>query len=102
MHQLHLPPFPGQKLNRTLPFFCPVSKYAIALKQQQIKNDSEKPNNKTYTNIVKTTIKETTLPAKPVIKGVVWVKMVKIIKFLFFAQKVSSGMEASHPKFLGG
>ena len=36
------------------------------------------------------------------IKGVVWAKMVKIIKFLFFAQKVSSGMGASHPKFLGG
>ena len=35
-------------------------------------------------------------------KGVVWAKMVKIIKFPFFAQKVSSGMGASHPKFLGG
>ena len=35
-------------------------------------------------------------------KGVVWAKMVKIIKFMFFAQKVSSGMGASHPKFLGG
>ena len=35
------------------------------------------------------------------LKGVVWSKMVKIIKFLFFAQKVSSGMGASHPKFLG-
>ena len=31
------------------------------------------------------------------IKGVVWAKTVKIIKFLFFAQKVSSGMGASHP-----
>ena len=28
--------------------------------------------------------------------------MVKIINFLFFAQKVSSGMGASHSKFLGG
>ena len=28
--------------------------------------------------------------------------MVKIIKFLFFAQKVSSGMGALRPKFLGG
>ena len=36
------------------------------------------------------------------IKGVIWAKMVKIIKFLFLAQKVSSGMGASHPKFLGG
>ena len=36
------------------------------------------------------------------LKGVVWAKMVKIIKFLFFAQKLSSGMGASHPKFLGG
>ena len=36
------------------------------------------------------------------LKGVVWAKMVKIIKFLFFAQKVSSSMGASHPKFLGG
>ena len=36
-----------------------------------------------------------------VIKGVVWAKMVKMIKFMFFAQKVSSGMGASHPKFLG-
>ena len=35
-------------------------------------------------------------------KEVVWAKMVKIIKFLFFAQKESSGMGASHPKFLGG
>ena len=31
------------------------------------KNDSEIQNNKTYANIVKTTIKETTPPAKPVI-----------------------------------
>ena len=29
-------------------------------------------------------------------------KMVKIIKFLFFAQKVSSGMGALRPRFLGG
>ena len=36
------------------------------------------------------------------LKGVVWAKMVKIIKFLFFDQKVSSGMGASHTKFLGG
>ena len=36
------------------------------------------------------------------LKGVVWAKMVKIIKFLFFAQKVSSGMGALRPKFLGG
>ena len=35
-------------------------------------------------------------------KGVVWAKMAKIIKFLFFAQKVSSGMGALRPKFLGG
>ena len=28
--------------------------------------------------------------------------MVKIIKFLFFVQKVSSGMGALRPKFLGG
>ena len=27
--------------------------------------------------------------------------MFKIINFLFFAQKVSSGMGALHPKFLG-
>ena len=37
------------------------------------------------------------------IKGVVWAKMVKMIKFMFFAKKkVSSGMGASHPKFLRG
>ena len=36
------------------------------------------------------------------IKGVRLGKMVKIIKFLFFAQKVSSGMGALRPKFLGG
>ena len=36
------------------------------------------------------------------IKGVISSKMVKIIKFLFFAQKVSSGMGALRPKFLGG
>ena len=35
-------------------------------------------------------------------KGVISAKMVKIIKFLFFAQKVSSGMGALRPKFLGG
>ena len=36
------------------------------------------------------------------LKGIVQEKMVKIIKFLFFAQKVSSGMGALRPKFLGG
>ena len=36
------------------------------------------------------------------LKGVISAKMVKIIKFLFFAQKVSSGMGALRPKFLGG
>ena len=36
------------------------------------------------------------------VKGVISAKMVKIIKFLFFAQKVSSGMGALRPKFLGG
>ena len=36
------------------------------------------------------------------IKGVISAKMVIIIKFLFFAQKVSSGMGALRPKFLGG
>ena len=35
-------------------------------------------------------------------KGVISAKKVKIIKFLFFAQKVSSGMGALRPKFLGG
>ena len=38
----------------------------------------------------------------PLLKGIVQAKMVKIIKFLFFAQKVSSGMGALRPKFLGG
>ena len=37
-----------------------------------------------------------------IFKGVISAKMVKIIKFLFFAQKVSSGMGALRPKFLGG
>ena len=37
-----------------------------------------------------------------VLKGVISAKMVKMIKFLFFAQKVSSGMGALRPKFLGG
>ena len=36
------------------------------------------------------------------IKGIRLGKMVKMIKFLFFAQKVSSGMGALRPKFLGG
>ena len=36
------------------------------------------------------------------VKGIVQAKMVKIIKFQFFAQKVSSGMGALRPKFLGG
>ena len=36
-----------------------------------------------------------------VFKGVISAKMVKIIKFLFFAQKVSSGIGALRPKFLG-
>ena len=39
---------------------------------------------------------------KILFKGIVQAKMVKIIKFLFFAQKVSSGMGALRPKFLGG
>ena len=37
-----------------------------------------------------------------VFKRVISAKMIKIIKFLFFAQKVSSGMGALRPKFLGG
>ena len=44
-----------------------MRKDAIAQKQQKLKNDSEIRNNKTYANIVKTTIKEATPPAKPVI-----------------------------------
>ena len=36
------------------------------------------------------------------LKGIVQAKMVKIIIFLFFAQKVSSGMGTLRPKFLGG
>ena len=36
------------------------------------------------------------------LRGLYWAKMVKIIKFMFFVQKVSSGMGASHPKFLEG
>ena len=36
------------------------------------------------------------------VKGVISAKIVKVIKFLFFAQKVSSGMGALRPKFLGG
>ena len=36
------------------------------------------------------------------IKGIRLGKMIKIIKFLFFAQKVPSGMGALRPKFLGG
>ena len=43
-----------------------MRKDAIAQKQQKLKNDSEIQNNKTYANIVKTTIKETTPPAKPI------------------------------------
>ena len=42
-------------------------KEAIAQKQQKLQNASEIQNNQTYANIVKTTIKETTLPTKPVI-----------------------------------
>ena len=40
--------------------------------------------------------------ATNLIKGVISAKMVIIIKFLFFAEKVSSGMGALRPKFLGG
>ena len=36
------------------------------------------------------------------LNGVISAKMVKIFKFMFFAQKVSSGMGALRPKFLGG
>ena len=36
------------------------------------------------------------------VKGIVQAKMVKIIKFMFFAQKVSSGMGTLRLKFLGG
>ena len=58
---------PGQNFHRTLAPFCPVRKDAIAQKQQKLKNASEIQNNKTNANVVKTTIKETTPPAKPVI-----------------------------------
>ena len=57
---------PGQNLHRTLAPFCPVRKEAIAQKQK-LQNASEIQNNQTYANIVKTTIKETTPPTKPVI-----------------------------------
>ena len=58
---------PGQNLHRTFAPFCPVWKEAIAQKQQKLQNASEIQNNQTYANIVKTTIKETTPPTKPVI-----------------------------------
>ena len=45
---------------------------------------------------------EVTARANKGFKGIVQAKMVKIVKFLFFAQKVSSGMGALRPKFLGG
>ena len=44
-----------------------MRKEAIAQKQQKLQNASEIQNNQTYANIVKTTIKETTPPTKPVI-----------------------------------
>ena len=55
------------------------------------------PNILQYANI-----KASALLSVFFLKGVVWAKMVKIVKFLFFAQKVSSGMGALRPKFLGG
>ena len=58
---------PGQNLHRTLSPFCPARKEAIAQKQQKLQNASQIQNNQTYSNIVKTTIKETTPPTKPVI-----------------------------------
>ena len=58
---------PRQNLHRTLAPFCPVRKEAIAQKQQKLQNANEIQNNQTYANIVKTTIKETTPPTKPVI-----------------------------------
>ena len=58
---------PGQNFHRTLAPFCPVRKEAITQKQQKLQNASEIQNNQTYANIVKTTIKETTPPTKPVI-----------------------------------
>ena len=48
--------------HRTLAPFCPMRKDAIAQKQQKMAAKSQ-----TYANIVKTTIKETTPPAEPVI-----------------------------------
>ena len=45
---------------------------------------------------------EVTARANKGFEGIVQAKMVKIVKFLFFAQKVSSGMGALRPKFLGG
>ena len=39
---------------------------------------------------------------KKEIKGIIQAKMVKIINFLFCAQKVSSGMGSLRPKFLEG
>ena len=44
-----------------------MRKEAIVQKQQKLQNLSEIQNNQTYANIVKTTIKETTPPTKPVV-----------------------------------
>ena len=62
---LHCPP--GQNNHRTLAPSCPTKKKAIRTKQQRLTDEKDKINNKTYSDIVKTAIKETEQPTRPTI-----------------------------------
>ena len=61
------PPPPGKTSIEHLPPSALRGRMPLHRNSKKLKNDSEIQNNKTYTNIVKTTIKEATPPAKPVI-----------------------------------
>ena len=54
--------------HRTLDNKCPVKKQATINKENKLKAETEKHNNKTYSDIVKNTIKQTAPPPKPTIQ----------------------------------
>ena len=57
----------GRNQHRTLAPSCPAKKLAIKQKELQIQEKNEKQNSKTYSSIMKATIKETTPQARPII-----------------------------------
>ena len=58
---------PDNNNHRTLAASCPIKRRAIADKEKRLKDETEKQNNKTYSTIVKNTIKETIPAPRPTI-----------------------------------